>query len=146
MTHRTIRSASPNFKVIAYSFHKRKRKKDILLKNCMFKLKMNLYRHGLRPLPNIFLLPGPHCFSFPSTFNRRDSKHSRDASNGRDVNDCRVARNVGNTAATYIPRLKITREKKSQTNMSNARGGQANIVLKSVNCKSANPQILKTGP
>jgi hypothetical protein len=108
----------------------------------MFKLKMNLDRHGPRPLPNIFLLPGPHCFSFQSTFNNRDANHSRDASNGRDTNDRRVARN---TAATYIPRLKITREKKSQTNISNARGGQANIVSKSVNCKSANPQILKTG-
>jgi hypothetical protein len=35
----------------------------------MFKLKINLDRHGPRPLPIICLLPGPHCFSFPSTFN-----------------------------------------------------------------------------
>jgi hypothetical protein len=50
----------------------------------------------------------------------------------------------------YILRLKTTpdvtsRDKTSQTNMSNARGGQANIFLKSANCKSANSQILKTG-
>ena len=35
----------------------------------MFKLKINLDRHGRRILPNICLLPGPRCFSFPSTFN-----------------------------------------------------------------------------
>jgi hypothetical protein len=31
-------------------------------------LKINLDRHGPRPLPNIWLLPDPHCFSFPPTF------------------------------------------------------------------------------
>jgi hypothetical protein len=35
----------------------------------MFKLKINLDRHGPASYPNICLLPGPHCFSFPSTFN-----------------------------------------------------------------------------
>jgi hypothetical protein len=42
-------------KVIAYSFcyYKRKRKYNILLKNCMFKLKINLNRYGPRPLSNI---------------------------------------------------------------------------------------------
>jgi hypothetical protein len=50
-THQTIRSASPNFKVI--TCYKRKRKKDNLLKNCMFKLKINLDRHDPRPLSNI---------------------------------------------------------------------------------------------
>jgi hypothetical protein len=39
-----------------------------LIKNCMFKLKINLDRHGPASYPNICLLPGPHCFSFPSTF------------------------------------------------------------------------------
>jgi hypothetical protein len=34
----------------------------------MLKLKINLDRHGPRPLPIICLLPGPHCTSFPSTF------------------------------------------------------------------------------
>jgi hypothetical protein len=34
----------------------------------MFKLKINLDRHGPRPLPNIWLLPGPNSVSFPSTF------------------------------------------------------------------------------
>jgi hypothetical protein len=34
----------------------------------MFKLKINLDCHGPRPLPNICLLPNPHCFSFPPTF------------------------------------------------------------------------------
>ncbi len=65
-----ILCVSLNDKVIAYSFscYKRKRKYDISLKNCMFKLKINFDRHGPRLLPNICLLPNPHCFSFPPTF------------------------------------------------------------------------------
>jgi hypothetical protein len=72
-THWTIRSASPNFKVIAYSCccYKRKRKWDISLQNCMFKLKINLDRHGPRPLSNIWLLPDPPFFSFPPTFKEK---------------------------------------------------------------------------
>ncbi len=70
-THQTIRSASPNFKVIACSCCGYKRKQDISLKNCMLKLKINLDRHGPRPLSNIWLLPDLHCFSFPPTFNRQ---------------------------------------------------------------------------
>jgi hypothetical protein len=74
-----------------------------------------------------------------------------------DANHCRDPATVGMPATAelpetletlllqYIPRLKTNRDKTSQTNMSNARGGQANIFLKSANCKSANPQILKTG-
>jgi hypothetical protein len=39
-------------------------------------LKINLDRHGPRPLPNICLLPNPHCFSFPPTF-KHDSEPER---------------------------------------------------------------------
>ncbi len=40
----------------------------VLIKNCMFKLYINLDRHGLRPLLNICLLLDPQFFSFPTTF------------------------------------------------------------------------------
>jgi hypothetical protein len=53
LTQRTIRSASLNVKVIAYSCccYKRKRKYDILLKNCMFELWINLDRDVPAPYP-----------------------------------------------------------------------------------------------
>ncbi len=43
----------------------------------MFKFKINLDRHGPRPLPNICILPGPHYFSFPSTFKEELEKMGR---------------------------------------------------------------------
>jgi hypothetical protein len=43
----------------------------------MFKLKINLDRHGPASYPNICLLPGPHCFSFPSTFKTQFSCHTQ---------------------------------------------------------------------
>jgi hypothetical protein len=45
----------------------------------MFKLKINLDRQGPRLLPNICLLPGPHCFSFPSTFNLSPIQNLKEA-------------------------------------------------------------------
>jgi hypothetical protein len=40
----------------------------LLTKNCMFKQKLILDRHGPQPYPNIWLFPDPPIFSLPTTF------------------------------------------------------------------------------